>query len=235
MINTKEFIVSEFSENILLVSLKKDSNFSDTSSFFLSLSQHLRENIEGAIFTASEKSLSIKYDFCILSSEELTENLFSEIEKFKPSNKIKTKLKLDIPVLYSEEYGLDIKEISSFCSLSINEIAQIHSSKTYSVKMIGFTPGFAYLGDVDKNLRVPRRVKPRKNLLPGSIGISNNRTGIYSLGGPGGWNILGRTPINLFNPDLDNPFQILPDKQINFYPINKDEFESILNTHKNEY
>ncbi|GIS76110.1 MAG: hypothetical protein CM1200mP12_18290 [Gammaproteobacteria bacterium] len=92
--------------------------------------------------------------------------------------------------------------------------------------MIGFNPGFAYLGDLDKKLRIPRLSKPRINLLPGSVGIAENRTGIYPFGGPGGWNILGRTPLKLFDDNKENPFLIKQDMRVKFDPITKKEFES---------
>ena len=92
--------------------------------------------------------------------------------------------------------------------------------------MIGFTPGFAYLGDLPKELTVPRLTKPRVNLVPGSVGIAGNRTGIYTLGGPGGWRIIGRTPLKLFNQKKKNPFIILPRMEVKFKPISRDEFDS---------
>ena len=91
--------------------------------------------------------------------------------------------------------------------------------------MIGFTLGFAYLGDLHERLRIPRLSEPRISLLPGSVGIAENRTGIYPFGGPGGWRIIGRTPIKLFDKNKENPFVINPGMRGKLDPINKKEFE----------
>ena len=95
--------------------------------------------------------------------------------------------------------------------------------------MIGFTPGFAYLGDLPNKLVMPRLSTPRINLLPGSVGISGNRTGVYTLGGPGGWRIIGRTPKSLFDPSKKNPFGISTGMRIKFKAITKRQYKNCIN------
>ena len=136
---------------------------------------------------------------------------------------------LEVPICYSEEFGLDIQNLKIEKDLTIQEIVGLHSSVTYKVKMIGFTPGFAYLGDLPDELLMPRLTKPRVNLLPGSVGISGNRTGVYTLGGPGGWRIIGRTPKSLFDPNKKNPFGISAGMKIKFKAITKRQYENYSN------
>ncbi|OYT41075.1 MAG: hypothetical protein B6U89_00125 [Desulfurococcales archaeon ex4484_58] len=112
-----------------------------------------------------------------------------------------------IPVLYSEEYGLDLKSISEITGLSVDDIVKIHSSKTYTCYAIGFTPGFIYLGEVDRRITVPRLETPRTKVPRESVGIAGLLTGIYSVKSPGGWRIIGRTPLKMF--DLEKNLLLL--------------------------
>jgi KipI family sensor histidine kinase inhibitor len=93
--------------------------------------------------------------------------------------------------------------------------------------MLGFTPGFAYIGGLDKALNVPRRKQPRLHVAAGSIGIADGRTGVYALAGPGGWQIIGRTARSLFDPSSEQPFQLLPNTRVRFKAIKEDEFAAI--------
>ena len=105
------------------------------------------------------------------------------------------------------EYGSDLEEVAHYKGLQVEDVIRIHSETTYFVYMLGFTPGFPYLGGLSKELETPRK-KPRLQISPGSVGIGGNQTGIYPLETPGGWNIIGRTPISLFNPEEEIPTYI---------------------------
>ena len=98
------------------------------------------------------------------------------------------------------EYGPDLEEVAHYHGLQVEDVIRIHSETTYFVYMLGFTPGFPYLGGLSEELETPRKEIPRLQISPGSVGIGGNQTGIYPLETPGGWNIIGRTPISLFNP-----------------------------------
>lgn len=138
---------------------------------------------------------------------------------------IENKTVITIPVCYDEEAGIDLQELSTSLQLSTEEIIQLHTEKTYHVFMIGFTPGFPYMGTVDKQLITNRKTKPRLNVPPGSVAIAGNQTGIYPFATPGGWNIIGRTPLQLFDRNKTNPFLLKAGDEVKFKSITKDEFE----------
>ena len=189
--------------------MNKDAKFSDTTEAFLSLSEYLRKTVDWINVIPAEQAIAIKFDSLAIFPSHAKKIIEEKISQFRFSKTCVDKPLINIPVYYSEEFGLDIKEVAKKYSYSFQEIADLHSGNTYEVKMIGFTPGFAYLGNLSKKLFMPRLLKPRTNILPGSVGISGNRTGIYPLGGPGGWRIIGRTPKSLFDPNKNDPFKIL--------------------------
>ena len=132
---------------------------------------------------------------------------------------------INIPVCYDEDYGIDLLELSTQLNLSTDEIIQLHTNKTYKVFMIGFTPGFPYMGTVHEKLFTKRKAQPRVSIPPGSVAIAGNQTGIYPLATPGGWNIIGRTAIKIFDQQKENPFLLKAGDMIRFISITKKEFE----------
>jgi inhibitor of KinA len=131
-----------------------------------------------------------------------------------------------IPVCYDLEFGIDLQSICNSNGLSVNEIISIHQSKVYSVFMIGFLPGFPYLGFVDETIITPRKPSP-VSVKAGSVGIAGKQTGIYPLDSPGGWQIIGRTPMALFTPTNSPPVEMQAGDTLSFYAITKDEFHSM--------
>ena len=129
-----------------------------------------------------------------------------------------------IPVCYDISLGIDLPEMSNQKNISIEEIISIHTSSTYNVYMLGFLPGFAYMGIVDDKIATPRLSKPRTNVPAGSVGIAGNQTGIYPLDSPGGWNIIGQTPLQMFDAKKEKPCLVKPGDRIKFIPISLDEF-----------
>lgn len=132
-----------------------------------------------------------------------------------------------IPVCYDESFGEDLGLISTELGLSIEEIIEIHSSGTYTVYSLGFLPGFPYLGGLSKKLHVSRKAEPRISIPKGSVGIGGQQTGIYPQESPGGWQLIGRTPIDLFDAKSDPPCLIEPGDIILFERITLDEFDEI--------
>lgn len=122
----------------------------------------------------------------------------------------------DIPVIYGGADGPDLEAVSATLGLDGREFTRRHTAQTYTVAMLGFTPGFAYLDGMDAALAVPRREAPRQFVPAGSIGIAGGRSGIYALDGPGGWQIVGRTPTALFNPEADTPFLLAAGDRVRF-------------------
>jgi inhibitor of KinA len=129
-----------------------------------------------------------------------------------------------IPVCYDEEYGIDLRAMSEQHGLSTQQIIALHAATTYRVYLIGFMPGFAYMGIVDDKIATPRRHTPRRQVAAGSVGIAGNQTGIYPVNSPGGWNIIGRTNIVLFDSGKQQPCLLQAGDAVNFYPVSKEEF-----------
>lgn len=123
---------------------------------------------------------------------------------------------LEIPIVYGGEYGPDLEDLCAELGMSKDEFVSLHTGTEYRVEMIGFTPGFAFIGGLDERLRVPRRKQPRQCVAAGSVGIADGRTGLYALASPGGWTIVGRTPLALFDPEADEPFLIRAGMRIRF-------------------
>jgi len=133
---------------------------------------------------------------------------------------------LDIPVCYGDEFGPDIGTIMASSGLSQAAVITAHSTPIYNVCMMGFIPGFAFLSEAPKALHHPRHATPRLKVCAGSIGIAGWQTGIYGLDSPGGWQIIGRTPLALFDSERDTPFVVEAGDRIRFIPSSPDIFTS---------
>ncbi len=132
-----------------------------------------------------------------------------------------------IPVCYETPFALDLQEMAAQKNMPVEEIIQVHSSKQYRVYMLGFLPGFPYMGTVDKTISMPRRQTPRTKVAEGSVGIAGLQTGIYSMESPGGWNIIGQTPLKLFNAGKAQTTLLQAGDTVQFYSITATEFNRI--------
>ncbi|WP_274308200.1 5-oxoprolinase subunit PxpB [Solibacillus daqui] len=129
-----------------------------------------------------------------------------------------------IPVAYGGEMGPDLEFVASYNGLTPSEVIKIHSSAQYLVYMLGFAPGFPFMGGMDKQIATPRKESPRLAIAPGSVGIAGSQTGIYPLETPGGWQIIGRTPSRLFLPEQSPPTLLQPGDRIQFVPISLEDY-----------
>ena len=129
-----------------------------------------------------------------------------------------------IPVLYGGEFGPDLEYVASFNGLSAEEVIRIHTENVYLVYMIGFAPGFPFMGGMNEAIATPRKESPRLAIVPGSVGIAGKQTGVYPLETPGGWQIIGRTPQNLFLPHMSPPTLLQSGDKIQFLPISPKEY-----------
>ncbi|HHQ6627255.1 TPA: 5-oxoprolinase subunit PxpB [Serratia fonticola] len=125
---------------------------------------------------------------------------------------------VDIPVLYGGEYGPDLDEVARHTGMTPQQVVECHSSTAYVVYFLGFQPGFTYLGGMPERLATPRRAEPRLSVAAGSVGIGGGQTGIYPLVTPGGWQLIGRTPLALFNPNEMPPTLLRPGDNVRFVP-----------------
>ena len=147
-------------------------------------------------------------------------------------NKVKI---INLPVLYGGNYGPDIQEVAKHNQLSIEEVIKLHTENTYLIYMLGFMPGFPFLGGLNSKLATPRREEPRTSIPAGSVGIANNQTGLYPKQSPGGWQIIGRTPITVFDI-LRTPMCLYESGDyIKFYSIDESTFEQIVEAQQGEF
>lgn len=130
-----------------------------------------------------------------------------------------------IPVVYGGEMGPDLEYVAAYHGLTPDEVINIHCNGDYLVYMLGFSPGFPFMGGMDKQIATPRKETPRLAISPGSVGIAGHQTGIYPLETPGGWQIIGRTPLPLFLPEQSPPTLLQTGDRIRFYPISIDEYK----------
>ena len=194
--------------------------------------------IEGIIeMVPSYCSLTIYYEPFVLKnrllktpesiSQRFKKFLFEIIKNWKPEiEAVSTSEIIEIPVCYEPQYGLDLEEIAAFHQCSIDDIIKKHSSAIYTVFIVGFLPGFPYLGILPDELATPRKKQPRLKVPSGSVAIGGNQTGIYPIESPGGWNIVGQTPMKIFDKERANPFLLKPGNQVKFTPITEAEFEN---------
>jgi inhibitor of KinA len=129
-----------------------------------------------------------------------------------------------VPVCYTREFGPDLGDVAAFGSVSDEEVARLHWSRTYRVFMLGFIAGFAYMGTVDARIAAPRLAVPRVRVPAGSVGIADVQTGIYPVSSPGGWRIIGRTPVKPFDLAREEPFLFRAGDAVEFYPIEPAEY-----------
>ena len=132
-----------------------------------------------------------------------------------------------IPVCYGGAFGEDLAAVAAHSGLSPAEVVSLHSSRDYLIYMLGFLPGFAYLGGLDKRLHCPRLSSPRTRIPAGSVGIGGEQTGIYPLASPGGWRLIGRTPLRPYDPARDPQFLYQMGDYIRFCPVGEDEYRRI--------
>jgi KipI family sensor histidine kinase inhibitor len=130
---------------------------------------------------------------------------------------------VEIPVVYGDEFGPDLEWVASYLKMTPEEVIRLHTQPTYQVYMIGFMPGYPYMGEVVDSLVTPRRETPRTHVMQGSVGIAQKQTGIYPVTSPGGWQIIGRTPIRLFDPQKNPPSFLEMGDRVNFYAITAKE------------
>ena len=168
-------------------------------------------------------TVTIQYDFLEISYLELKEKLNSIVVEDKTAYNTKI---IKIPVCYDQIFSKDMNEVMSYSGLSKREIVSLHTSKDYLVYMLGFTPGFFYLGGMDSRLFCPRKKTPRLKIEAGSVGIAGSQTGVYSLDSPGGWQVIGKTPIAIFDKERkDDYFLVNQGDIVRFYEITLEEYK----------
>jgi KipI family sensor histidine kinase inhibitor len=183
------------------------------------------ESIEGIVeIVPTYRSLLILYNPLILSIDDLKKRL-ERIEKGLQQTPFPEPKLTRIPALYGGSYGPDLEEVAKYHQISPEEVIQLHCSKPYFIYMIGFMPGFPYMGELPEALITPRLKTPRLSVPAGSVAIAQRQTGIYPMESPGGWQIIGRTPVKLFNPEREPPALLQMGDHVQFFPISEKEFK----------
>ncbi len=174
------------------------------------------------------RSLMVQYDPTRTSLEDLQTAIAALEEKLDEGELDHLKV-VHIPVLYGSEHGPDLDDVANIAGLSADEVIAIHSGTDYLIYMMGFTPGFPYLGGLDERIATPRLATPRDEIVAGSVGIAESQTGVYPIASPGGWRIVGRTPLKLFDPQRDPPSLLKAGDYIRFDPVaDVDEFDNVV-------
>lgn len=163
--------------------------------------------------------LAWKYGDLILQLEKIEANL--------GALKLPEPQVILLPVVYGGEYGPDLNFVSEHAKLTPEEVIKIHTGTDYLIYMLGFTPGFPYLGGMDERIATPRLQTPRTKIPAGSVGIAGSQTGVYPIESPGGWQIIGRTPVKLFDPAREKPVLLQAGNYVRFYQITPEEYQEI--------
>jgi len=183
-----------------------------------------KENFDGIIeLVPSYTTLFIEFDIFKFSHEELF-NKIKELLYCKITQELIPLRHIEIPVYYADEVGYDLQRVAQYNKLSIDEVIALHSKQIYTVYTIGFAPAFGYMGTVDSKIITPRLESPRKKIPKNSVSLADNQTAIYPNESPGGWNILGRTYLNIFDKSCENFSYLKVGDRVKFYPISKEEF-----------
>lgn len=189
-----------------------------------------RSKVEGVMeLVTTYRSLLVYFDPLRLARSDLSrmiERLLAVEEEVDKGGTDKVRL-IRVPVCYGGEFGPDLDDVAQHNGLSVEDVVAIHSSRPYLVYMLGFTPGFPYLGGMSPKIAMPRLEKPRTKIPRGSVGIADKQTGFYPIESPGGWRLIGRTPLKPFSPRSARPFLFAAGDYLQFVPVSAEEFETI--------
>jgi inhibitor of KinA len=161
--------------------------------------------------------------------EKVSSWLYSLKDK-KPESSKSLNETITIPVCYGSQFGPDLEDVATIHKLTPQKVIELHSAATYKVYMIGFVPGFAYLGGMNEDIAMPRKQTPRSAIPAGSVGIAGKQTGVYPLETPGGWQIIGRTPLKMFDVRSSQPSLLKAGDNVVFKPISEQEYNDLLNS-----
>ena len=186
-----------------------------------------QSKIPGIVETVpTYRSLAVHYDPEVILYGPLVKKLKGLMGQLD-SIRIPPSDVLEIPVLYGGEEGPDIEFVAEHNGKTVQEVIDIHTSTEYLIYMLGFTPGFTYLGGMSEEIATPRLTTPRVLIPGGSVGIAGSQTGVYPIDSPGGWQLIGLTPVRMYDPDRAEPILPKAGEYIKFYSITKAEFDEI--------
>lgn len=177
------------------------------------------QHIEGIVeVVPTFRSVLVQYDVFVCSYSKISDMILGLADHLDGFDKTTKKI-VKIPCCYGARFGLDLADMEKLTGLDRDEIIAIHSATDYKIYMLGFLPGFVYLGGLDKRIEVPRLKTPRVKIRKGAVGIGGNQTGIYPMDSPGGWRLMGATPIDLYDENREPPILLAAGEYIRFVPI----------------
>lgn len=172
--------------------------------------------VDGLIETVpAYATLLLHYDPLVLTYAEIRKWVRAKLDQLEAVSLRKPR-QIEVPVRYGGEYGIDLEFVANYHHLWIEDVIRIHTERTYTVFMMGFTPGFPYMGKLDDAIVTPRLETPRTQVPAGTVAIAGSQTGIYPIASPGGWRLLGSTPLRLFDPGSESPFLFSPGDEVRF-------------------
>jgi inhibitor of KinA len=160
-------------------------------------------------------SLLIRYDPLTLTYAAIREWVRAKLDQISDAVERQPRL-IEVPTTYGGEYGIDLESVAAHHHLHVEDVIRLHSEKIYAVYMMGFTPGFPYMGKLDDTIATPRLETPRTRVLAGTVAIAGAQTGIYPIDSPGGWRLIGHTSLQLFDPVSESPFLFSPGDRVRF-------------------
>lgn len=174
-------------------------------------------------------SLLVTFDLLKLQHEQLEAILRGYLDRIEDV-RLPAPRQMDIPVCYGEEYGPDLRDVAAMHGMTPSQTIELHASAAYVVYFLGFAPGFAYLGGLPDALVTPRLATPRRVVPSGSVGIAGNQAGVYPFATPGGWRLIGRTPLRMFRPDREAMSYLSIGDHVRFTPISREQFAALEKT-----
>ncbi|RKQ72099.1 KipI family sensor histidine kinase inhibitor [Litorimonas taeanensis] len=213
--------VEPYGDNAVLVAYDVLGYSEKASNAIHQLSDTLRDMNLWTNVVPAYDSLMVTFNPMMIELSSALNTVKTSLNNLSKAKKDKPIKPIDIPVFYGGEDGPDMENICKSSKLTETQIIKRHSSRLYRVCLMGFIPGFAFLSETDKKLHHPRHATPRLKVAPGSIGIANWQTGIYGLESPGGWQIIGRTPLSIFDSKRQEPFALKAGDQVRFIPQGK--------------
>lgn len=203
-------------DSVILVRLGDEIDFSVNQCVHALANLIEASSIQGVIETVpAYATLLVHYDPLAVSFAQVRDFLRGKLSQAEGSAARNPK-RIVVPVRYGGEFGPDLESVARHLHLQVEDVIRLHSGRTYTVFMMGFTPGFPYMGKLDNALVVPRLATPRTRVPAGTVAIAGSQTGIYPVASPGGWQLIGWTPLQLFDPNSDAPFLFAPGDEVKF-------------------
>ncbi len=201
----------------------------DLTRDILSLAEEYKSTFSESLIEAipAYQSLTLCFDSQSIDPESIETSIKAILDNGFNDIATTTSRVIEIPVCYQGAYAPDLSSLAEYCKLSVDEVIQQHTQATYLVNMLGFLPGFLYLSGLADPLHCPRKKTPSLHVPAGAVGIGGNQTGVYPVGSPGGWHIIGQTPLSIFNPSAKQAFIAQPLDKIQFVPISIEQFEKV--------